>query len=108
LPSRFTKRWHEVRGQQPLNERRVAAYERLMQAEEQITQERLRNGASEAEIARALEISEAGLSEIEDDDLYVTVLSRYVSALGGRLEGVAAVFHEGTVRLQDPGSARPS
>jgi hypothetical protein len=102
LPSRFTKRWHEVRADRPLSERRVAAYERLMRAEEQITQERLRCGVSEAKIAQALQISEAGLSELDDDDVYPTALSRYVLALGGRLEGVVAVFREGAVRLPDP------
>jgi hypothetical protein len=50
-------------------------------------------------IANALEVSQPNVSRIEqEDDVYLSTLARYVSALGGHLE-VLAVFPEETITL---------
>jgi hypothetical protein len=104
VASKFTKGWQTVRGQKPLNERRVAAYERLMDAEEQIAQARSERGVSPATIDAALAASEPADSEMGPDeepqeDLYLATLTRFVGALGGHLE-VNAVFPEETITLR--------
>jgi hypothetical protein len=104
LASKFTKGWQTVRGQKPLNEQRVAAYERLMDAEEQIAQARSERGVSPATIDEALAASEPADSEMGPDeepeeDLYLAMLARFVAALGGHLE-VNAVFPEETITLR--------
>lgn len=94
-----TKNWRAVRGQRPLNERRVATYRRLMQAEVQLSELRSRRGLSQAALAEALSVSQPNVSRIEqEEDVYLSTLARYVAALGGHLE-VQAVFPEETVTL---------
>lgn len=94
-----TKNWRTIRGQRPLNETRVAAYKRLMEAELKLADVRRRRGVSQASIAEALDVSQPNVSRIEqEDDVYLSTLARYVAALGGHLE-VSAVFPEETVRL---------
>jgi len=91
--------WREIRGQRALNEERVEAYRRLLDAEIRLNDLRRRRGLSQAEVARALEVSQPNVSRIEqEDDVYLSTLARYVAALGGRLE-VSAVFPEETVAL---------
>lgn len=99
-----TKSWRTVRGQRPLNEQRVDAYKRLMDAETRLAELRARRGLSQAAIADALDVSQPNVSRIEqEDDLYLSTLARYVAALGGYLE-VRAVFPEETVTLvREPG-----
>lgn len=94
-----TKNWRTVRGQRPLNEQRVASYKRLMQAELQLSELRNRRGLSQAVIAEALSVSQPNISRIEqEEDLYLSTLARYVTALGGHLE-VQAVFPDETITL---------
>jgi transcriptional regulator with XRE-family HTH domain len=94
-----TRDWRTVRGQRPLNEERVAAYKRLMEAETRLADVRRRRGVSQATIAEALEVSQPNVSRIEqEDDVYLSTLVRYVAALGGHLE-VQAVFPEETITL---------
>ncbi|HEX5165267.1 MAG TPA: hypothetical protein VFV93_07725 [Thermomicrobiales bacterium] len=51
------------------------------------------------EVAETLEVSQANISRIEhEDDLYLSTLSGYVAALGGRLE-LRAVFPDQTVEI---------
>ncbi len=93
------KTWRTVRGQRALNERRVADYRRLMDAEVRLSDVRRRRGVSQAELARSLEVSQPNISRVEqEDDLYLSTLARYVRALGGQLE-IRAVFPEETVTL---------
>jgi len=93
------RNWRTVRGQRPLNERRVAAYRRLMDAELRLAEARRRRGVSQATIAEALEVSQPNVSRIEQEqDVYLSTLARYVAALGGHLE-VLAVFDDETVTL---------
>ena len=94
-----TKDWRTVRGQRPLNEERVATYKRLMEAEVRLADLRRRRGASQATIARALEVSQPNVSRIEqEDDVYLSTLARYIAALGGHLE-VQAVFPDETITV---------
>jgi DNA-binding XRE family transcriptional regulator len=98
-PNPNTKTWRTVRGQRPLDEGRVAAYKRLMDAEVLLGELRQRRGVSQAAIAEALAVSQPNVSRIEqEDDVYLSTLSRYVSALGGQLE-VRAVFPEETITV---------
>jgi hypothetical protein len=103
LPSRPTRSWQTVRGRKSLNDKRVATYERLMDAQERIAEARYRRGESQATIENALAVSELSDSEVElEEDLYLRTLARYVAALGGRLD-VVAVFPEETIALrQEP------
>lgn len=95
----MAKNWRTVRAQRPLNERRVAAYRRLMDAELRLAEARRGRGVSQAAIAQALEVSQPNVSRIErEDDVYLSTLARYVGALGGHLE-VLAVFDDETVTL---------
>ena len=68
-----TKSWQEVRRQKPLNERRVEAYKRLMDAETRLAEPRARRGLSQAAIADALDVSQPNVSRIEqEEDLYLS------------------------------------
>jgi hypothetical protein len=112
MSSRFTTSWQDVLRQEPLNEARIAAYERLMEAEHRIAEARVAQGVSDQAIDRALEVSEADVEDLSDEDLVVTVLRRFVAELGGRLESgagsdeLAAVFEERVISIpQQPGPA---
>lgn len=99
MAARTTKSWETIRRQKPLNEARVATYERLMEAQELIAEARSRRGVSQARIEEALAACELDDPEVEsEDDLYLHTLARYVAALGGRLE-VQAVFPDEIVNL---------
>jgi len=101
------KTWREVRAKRSLDEGRVGAYRLLMDAETTLHQIRERRGASQAQLAAALEMSQPNVSRIEsEDDVYLSTLARYVAALGGYVE-VRAVFpDEAITLLSDPEPAR--
>lgn len=100
-----TKTSRTVRGQRPLNESRVAAYRRLMDAELRLAELRHRRGASQSAIADALAVSQPNISRIEqEDDVYLSTLARYVAALGGHLE-VRTVFPDETITVLRPPDA---
>lgn len=104
------KTWRDVRAQRPLDERRVAAYKLLMEAETTLHELRERRGISQATLAGALEMTQPNVSRIEsEDDVYLSTLARYVAALGGHIE-VRAVFPDETVTVlsePDPLRNRP-
>ena len=95
------KSWREVRDQLALNEARVATYRRLMDAQEAIALQLLGQGlVSEEQIDQALSASQADDPvAAEEDGVYLSALTRYVSALGGRLE-ISAVFGDARVSVQ--------
>jgi hypothetical protein len=77
----------------------VAAYERLIEAQERIATSRTRAGATAAEIEGALEACEPPHPEsLTDVELYIGTLARFVSALGGRLE-LSAAFGDESVAV---------
>ena len=101
------ERWREIRRQIPVNEARVTTYKRLLDAEVRLDHLRRRRGVSQTDLAKALEVSQPNVSRIEqEEDLYLSTLTRYVAALGGQLE-LRAVFPEETVTLlRAPGDDR--
>ena len=106
------KSWREVRDQLALNEVRVETYGRLMDAQSEIAELLLRLGlASEAQLDQALAASQAeDPATAAEDGVYLSALSRYVTALGGHLE-ITAVFPDAsvTVRRDQPGGeVRPA
>lgn len=104
-----TKTWHEIRAQRSHDEQRVEVYKLLMDAETMLHELRERRGVSQAQLAAALETSQPNVSRIErEDDVYLSTLSRYVVALGGRIE-VNAVFPDETVTVvTGPTSIEPA
>ena len=104
-----TKSWETVRAENPVNEKRVATYARLMQAQERIAHARYRRGVSDQKVQAAMEASAVEDSEAAlEEDLYLRMLAGYVAALGGHVE-VVAVFPEETISVRrepDRGSAR--
>jgi hypothetical protein len=99
----MAERWEDIRRANPVNERRVASYQRLLEAGEQISQARHRRGESWGTIEAALAASELTDAEVPvEPDLYLTTLTRFVAALGGHVE-VRAVFPEETITVRrDP------
>jgi hypothetical protein len=92
-----TRRWKDVRSDQPVNEMRASVYRGLLEAEEQIAHSRYRAGVDHETVAAALDHIDERMSEAERrEDLYLSALRYYVEALGGRLE-VRAVFGEQAV-----------
>lgn len=78
----------------PARRARVDQHKKAIRDAMAIGDVRRMRGASQAELARSLEVSRARISALEQqDDVYLSTLRQYVQALGGRLE-VAAVFDE--------------
>jgi hypothetical protein len=93
----------EISRDEPVSEMRVQLYEQLMEAQERIAHARYVHGVRDASVVAALDAAETGVSEQQRrEDLYLSSLAAYVSALGGRLE-VRAVFAEEVVVVRtDP------
>jgi hypothetical protein len=104
----MAERWEEIRRANPVNERRVAAYQRLLEAAEQISQARHRSGEAWTRIERALSAGELSDAELPvEPDLYLTSLTRFVAALGGHVE-VRGVFPGETITVRrDPDGGDP-
>jgi hypothetical protein len=99
----FTKSWETLKRERPMNKERVAAYERLMEAQHRVASARARAGVTDAEIDYALEACEPDNPEsLSHDELYLGTIARFVAALGGRLDGVSAVFGDERVDLPAP------
>jgi hypothetical protein len=76
---------------------RAKLYERLMEAQDQVAQALYRRGVSDEQVQAALDVADERLSEDERrEDLYLSALTGYVEALGGRVE-VRAVFGDDVV-----------
>jgi hypothetical protein len=83
-----------------VNEARVKLYEQLMAAQEQIAQARYERGVTPESVVAAMDAAEAHVAEdAAREDLYLTSLSAFVEALGGRLE-IRAVFPDDTIALK--------
>lgn len=92
---------------------RPGAAERIERAKEEARSEmalhelRRAREFTQAQLARALGVSQSGVSRIENEtDLYVSTLRSYVEALGGRLE-IRAVFEASAVTIADFASTPP-
>jgi|SRR5205807_5562882 len=83
----------------PRRRRLVEAEVRALLAGEALAQLRERRGASQAEVASELDVTQPNVSRIEhEEDVYLSTLRGYVEALGGKLE-LTAVFADGKVAL---------
>jgi hypothetical protein len=103
MAPRSAKSWKVVRQELPIDEARVAAYARIIEAQNRIAASRTRAGVTDAEIDAALDACEPpDPQSLSPRDLYLTAIDLFVSALGGRLDGVSAVFGEDTVDLPAP------
>ena len=97
------KDWESIRAQSPLNEARVAAYRRVMQAEQVLYDLLQRRGLAEPELDAAFDaMQQAGSAAEQDVETYLSIVMGYVAALGGQLE-VRAVFEDETVTLLHSG-----
>ncbi|MGH9174619.1 MAG: XRE family transcriptional regulator [Vicinamibacterales bacterium] len=68
-----------------------------------LTQLREARSVTQREVTQTLDVSQANISRIEhEDDLYLSTLSSYVAALGGRLE-LRAVFPDKIVEIVPAG-----
>jgi hypothetical protein len=103
MAPRSAKSWKVVRQELPLDEARVAAYARIIEAQNRIAASRTRAGFTDAEIDAALDACEAPEPEaLSPRDLYLTAIESFVAAVGGRLDGMSAVFGDETVALPAP------
>jgi transcriptional regulator with XRE-family HTH domain len=91
--------WEEIQRARALNEGHVDEHRRLLEVEIRLNEVRRRRGLSQAQVAAALEVSQPNISRIEqEDDVRLSTLTRYVEALGGRLE-ITAVFADERIPL---------
>jgi hypothetical protein len=103
MAPRSAKPWKVVRAELPIDEARVAAYARILEAQNRLAASRNRAGVTDAEIDAALDACEPPEPEaLSPRDLYLTAIESFVAALGGRLDGLSAVFGDERVDLPAP------
>ena len=92
--------WREVRAQANLDEARVAVRKVRMRSEvraARLAEMRQRHEMSQTQLAERMGVSQARVSAIEKGELSATevgTISRYIAALGGRLEIIAGFGDE--------------
>lgn len=104
------KSWEEIRRSKPRtdpdHDDKVAAIRAAMDDAVHLADLREARGLTQADVARALDVSRARVSAVErQQGLYVETLREYVEAIGGRLELVAA-FGEDRITIE-PGAREP-
>jgi DNA-binding Xre family transcriptional regulator len=73
---------------------RIEAFERAIADAQSLADIRTSRGITQRDVAQAMNVSQANVSRIEhQEDIYLSTLRDYVSALGGNLE-LTAVFPE--------------
>jgi DNA-binding XRE family transcriptional regulator len=78
----------------PVRSARVAEYGRAIDDALALAELRRDRDLTQSDVAKVLGVTQVNVSRIERaNDLYVSTLSDYVTALGGELE-LRAVFHE--------------
>lgn len=88
----------------PRRRARIEQHKRAIAETLELAALRESRDATQERVAATLGVSQANVSRIEhQDDVYLSTLSGYVAALGGRLE-ISAIFPDGTVRLFPNGS----
>lgn len=86
----------------PERRARVNEYKRAIYDALELAKVRENRKVTQKEMAVALDVTQANISRIEhQDDIYLSTLSGYVQALGGKLE-VRAVFPDQTIHLGAP------
>lgn len=77
----------DLRRRRPPNRKRVDSIKRSVELDIALNELRERRGITQEQVAAQLETSRPNVSRIErEDDVRVTTLQRYVTALGGELE----------------------
>lgn len=104
--SRMTRKWSEVRAETPRTPEREQRVLEMRQAAEtayQLSKLREARGMTQVAMARQMHIGQPNVSKIErQDDLFVSTLRDYISAMGGRLE-LRAVFEDEVIQIM-PGA----
>lgn len=78
---------------------RIDAYKRAIGDALALADLRDERGVTQNEVAARLDVSQANVSRIEhEEDVYLSTLRRYVTALGGELE-INAVFPDRRIAL---------
>lgn len=91
-------KWSELRDPvmaDPEQRARIRARERAMEAIVELVKVREQRGVSQAELAQDLHVTQANISKIErkalsGEDIYLSTINKYITALGGELRLVAA------------------
>lgn len=108
------QKWSTIGDRLRANTAKNERYEPMRRATEdavRLGQLREARKMTQIQVAQALRSSQANVSKLERrDDLYLSTLSEYVEALGGRLE-LRAVFPDDVVTInvaptEEPASAR--
>ena len=103
-----TRSWKDVFTEEPVNAMRARLYQQLMEAQERIAHLVYKYGVRDEVVKAALDSADETLTEDERrEDLYLSALSRYVNALGGRLEVRAVFGDEAVVVRSEPGGETP-
>jgi transcriptional regulator with XRE-family HTH domain len=85
----------DLRRRRPPNRKRLESIKRSVELDIALNELRERRGITQQQVAEHLETSRPNVSRIErEDDVRVTTLLRYVTALGGELE-LAVRFPDG-------------
>jgi len=83
----------------PERRARVDEYKRAIYDALELAKLREARQVTQAKVAEALDVTQANISRIEhQDDIYLSTLRGYVTALGGKLE-VLAVFPDQTIQI---------
>ena len=78
---------------------RVDEYKRAIYDALELAKLREARQVTQAKVAEALDVTQSNISRIEhQDDIYLSTLSGYVTALGGKLE-ILAVFPDQTIQI---------
>src|SRR5215469_7180450 len=89
----------------PERRARLEGERRLTETVIQLTALREARGATQQQIADAWDVTQANISQIEHTpDIFLSTLSKYVEALGGRLE-ITAVFPDQAICLLPSGAS---
>ena len=84
----------------------VDQYKRAISDMLQLAKLREARQMTQNQLAATLDVTQANVSRIEhEDDIYLSTLSGYVQALGGKLE-VQAVFPDQTISIVGKGPAK--
>lgn len=93
------KRLSDAAKADPVRRARIEEQKRALRDVLALAQLRESRQMTQRQIAEQLQVSQANISRIEhQDDLYLSTLSEYIEALGGRLE-ITAVFDDESVSL---------
>jgi len=84
----------------PERRARVDEYKRAIYDALELARVRENRNVTQKEMAAALDVTQANISRIEhQEDIYLSTLSGYVQALGGKLE-LRAVFPDQTITIK--------